>query len=224
MVDLADKTALHLEAVQTLFKDENETLLDYYGDILSSRAEKLLPVSDYLVVDAYFSRNPFIDRMIAAGYRVVSRLKKNTHMRYLYNGPRRQGRGAPKKYDGQIDPLNLREDIFCPCAKANNGSWVAYEAVVNIRSWKRKAKVVVIHDLDQQGNAKSYRILVSTDLRLDGGELIHMYQCRFQQEFLFVTLSKKLDWNIVKHIAGKGFTSMSTSRSVPYHWRKLPTI
>lgn len=185
MVDLADKTALHLEAVQTLFKDDNETLLDYYGDILSSRAEKLLPVSDYLVVDAYFSRNPFINRMIAAGYRVVSRLKKNTHMRYLYNGPRRKGSGAPKKYDGQIDPLNLREDVFRPCAKADNGSWVAYEAVINIRSWKRQAKVVVIHDLDQQGKVKGYRILVSTDLHLDGGELIHMYQCRFQQEFLF---------------------------------------
>lgn len=185
MVDLADKTALHLEAVQTVFKDKNETLLDYYGDILCSRAKKLLPISNYLVVDAYFSRNPFIDRMIGAGYVVVSRLKKNAYMRYLYIGPQPKGRGAPKKYDGKIDPLNLREDVFRPCAKADNGSWIAYEAVVHIRSWKRKAKVVVIHDLDDKGQVKSYRILVSTDLELDGGELIHMYQCRFQQEFLF---------------------------------------
>jgi hypothetical protein len=43
IVDLADKTALHLEAVQTVFKDKNETLLDYYGDILEARAKKLLP-------------------------------------------------------------------------------------------------------------------------------------------------------------------------------------
>jgi len=185
MVDLSDKTALHLEAVQTVFKDDNETLLDYYGDILCSRAKKLLPVSNYLVVDAYFSRNPFIDRMIEAGYNVVSRLKKNVYMRYLYTGLRAKGRGAPKKYDGKIDPLNLRENVFSPCAKADDDSWIAYEAVVHIRSWKRKAKIVVIHDLDKQGQVKSYRILVSTDLQLNGGEVIHMYQCRFQQEFLF---------------------------------------
>jgi hypothetical protein len=185
VVDLADKTALHLEAIQTVFKDENETLLDYYGDILQARSQKLLSISKYLVADAYFSRNPFVNRMVSTGFHVVSRLKKNTYMRYLYTGPKLKRRGAPKKYDGQVKPLELRQDIFTPCAKADNGSWVAYEAVVHIRSWKRRVKVVIVHDLDKQGNVKSFRIYASTDLELDGGEVIHMYQCRFQQEFLF---------------------------------------
>lgn len=185
VVDLADKTALHLEAVQTVFKEEEETLLDYYGDILQARAPQLIPISKYLGVDAYFSRNPFVNRMVAAGFEVVSRLKKNIYMRYLYTGPREKRRGAPKKYDGKVNPLELRQDIFNTCAIADDASWIAYEAVVHIRSWKRKAKVVIIHDLDEQGQVKSFRILVSTDLKLDGGETIHLYQCRFQQEFLF---------------------------------------
>lgn len=185
VIDLVDKTALHLEAVQTVFKDSSESLLDYYGDILEARAKRLLPISKHLGVDAYFSRNPFVTRMVSAGFEIVSRLKKNTYMRYLYTGPKRKGRGAPKKYDGQVKPMELRQDIFTPCATADDGSWIAYEAVVHIRSWKRKAKVVIIHDLDDQGQVKSYRILVSTDLHLSGGDIIHLYQCRFQQEFLF---------------------------------------
>lgn len=185
VVDLADKTALHLEAVQTVFKDKEKTLLDYYGDILEARSTQLLPLSKYLGVDAYFSRNPFVNRMVDTGFEVISRLKKNTYMRYLYTGPREKRRGAPKKYDGKVNPLDLREDVFTPCAVADDGSWVAYQAVVHIRSWKRKAKVVIMHDLDKQGQIKSFRILVSTDLPLDGGEIIHLYQCRFQQEFLF---------------------------------------
>lgn len=185
VIDLADKTALHLEAVQTVFKEQGETLLDYYGDILVARVAQLLPVSKYLGVDAYFSRNPFVNRMVDAGFEVISRLKKNTYMRYVYTGPKEKRPGAPKKYDGKVDPLNLRMDVFTPCAVGDDASWVAYQAVVHIRSWKRMAKVVVIHDLDKEGNVKSFRLLVSTDLQLDGGEIIHLYQCRFQQEFLF---------------------------------------
>ena len=160
-------------------------MLDYYGDILVARAPKLLDVSDYLVADAYFSRNPFVNRVVAAGYKLVSRLKKNTYMRYQYVGPQSGGRGAPKRFDGKVDPMNPRLDIFQRCANADDGSWIAYQAVVHIRAWKSLAKLALIHDLDKNGKVRAYRLMVSTDLQLDGAELIHMYQCRYQQEFLF---------------------------------------
>lgn len=185
VVDLADKTALHLEAVQTVFREPEESLLDYYADILVARAPSLLEASGYLVADAYFSRNPFVSRVIDAGYQLVSRLKKNTYMRYQYIGPQVGGPGAPKRFDGKVDPKQPRLDIFQPCAKADDESWIAYQAVVHIRAWKSLAKVVIIHDLTDKGKVRAYRIMVSTDLQLDGGELIHMYQCRYQQEFLF---------------------------------------
>jgi hypothetical protein len=184
-VDLRDKTALHLEAVQTI-KDKSETLLDYYSAIIVDRNEALLAISKYLVADAYFSRNPFVTNVVEAGFELVSRLKKNTYMRYLYNGPRKKGRGRPKKFDGKINPLKLNMNIFTPCAQADDGSWLAYEGVVNIRAWKRKAKVVIIHDFDKiSGKIKGYRIYVCTDIQMSGGEVIHMYQSRYQQEFIF---------------------------------------
>ncbi|VAW86339.1 hypothetical protein MNBD_GAMMA16-848 [hydrothermal vent metagenome] len=184
-VDLKDKTALHLEAIQTI-KDKTQTLLDYYSDIIVSRSKELLPISKYLVADAYFSRNPFVDKVVEVGFEFTSRLRKNTYMRYLYNGPKKKGRGRPTKFDGKINPMELRTDIFTPCAQADDGSWLAYEAVVNVRAWKRNVKVVIIHDLDAvSGKIKGYRIYGCTDIQMNGGEVIHMYQSRFQQEFIF---------------------------------------
>jgi len=106
-------------------------------------------------------------------------------MRYLYYGPRRKGRGRPKQYDGRIDPKNLREDQFNVCAKAEDGSWIAYEAVVNIRAWKRSARVVIEHTLDENGDIKSYKIYACTDTSMNGGEIKHAYNSRFQIEFLY---------------------------------------
>ena len=107
-------------------------------------------------------------------------------MRYLYNGEKKKGRGRHSKFDGKVNPLKLRTDIFTPCAQADDGSRIAYEAVVNIRAWKRSVKVVVVYDLDGvNGKIKGCRIYVSTDIQLSGGEVIHMYQARYQQEFIF---------------------------------------
>lgn len=66
-------------------------------------------------------------------------------MRYSYHGPKRKGRGRPKKYAGKIVTMKLDDEQFTVCAKCENGSRVAYEAVVNIRSWKREVRVVIEH-------------------------------------------------------------------------------
>lgn len=184
-IDLSDKTALHLEAIQTLDRDDQESLLDYYARQIISRKEGFEGISSLLAVDAFFARTPFIDRICETGLQVVTRLRKDIHMRYLYNGPKRKGRGRPKKYDGQIDLMNLRADQFSPCAKAQDGSWIAYEAVVNIRSWKRKVRLVVEHKLDKQGNIKNYILYACTDLQMSGGEVKLAYNSRFQIEFLY---------------------------------------
>ena len=44
---------------------------------------------------------------------------------------------------------------------------------------------MVVQHLDEKGELKTFRLYACTDLNLDGGEVLHMYQCRFQIEFLF---------------------------------------
>lgn len=183
-VDLQDKTALHLEAVQT-FHQEKTSALEYYAEHIVSRAAELKKVSSLVAADAFFSRAPFVEALLKAEFHLVTRLRKDAFIRYLYHGPKRKGRGRPKQYDGRIDPKNLREDQFSICAKAEDGTWVAYEAVVNVRAWKRSVRILIEHTLDENGDIKSYKIYACTDTSMSGGEIKHAYNSRFQIEFLY---------------------------------------
>ena len=71
-VDLQDKTALHLLAVQTTELEEGENLLDCYASIVTLNAAKLRRVSSYVVADAYFAKASFAESVLAAGWHVPS--------------------------------------------------------------------------------------------------------------------------------------------------------
>jgi hypothetical protein len=80
VIDQQDKTALHLEAIQTIDQQEEESLLGFYARSISERAEKLQQISSLLIVDAYFARLPFIDTMLEAGFNVITRLRKDARL------------------------------------------------------------------------------------------------------------------------------------------------
>lgn len=191
-VDLHNKVAMHLDMVQTVDRHESETLLAYYGSIIIARKDRLQSVSKQLAVDAYFSRHPFVSQMVAEGFEVTTRLRKDAKIRYLYYGPREKRKGAPRKFDGYVDVRNLREDVFTPCAVDEKGKWIAYQAVMNVEALKRKVMLVVVHDLNGDGEVSGHRLYISTDTTLDGGEVLHIYQCRFQQEFLYRDAKQEL--------------------------------
>lgn len=187
-VDLKIKKALHLEAVQTVRDSNNlekETLLEYYARQLTDRKEQLKLVSNLIAADSFFARAPFVEPITKAGFHLVTRLQKNIYMRYLYKGPRRKGRGRPKQYDGKVNPNDLRENEFNVFDQSEDGSWIAYHAIVNIRSWKRSASVVIVNHLDKKGVVKSYKIFACTDIEMLGSQVKHNYEARYQIEFLF---------------------------------------
>ena len=190
-VDLRDKTALHLLAVQSLDFDV-ENPLDYYASVLILQAEHLRQISDYVVVDAYFSKATFIDPVTEAGFQVITRLRHDQVLYYRYDGPRRSGRGAPKQYDGRIDPRNLRPDKFTPCCRSNDGTWVAYEGSAYVKAWKRWVRLVVVQNLNAKGQITGHALIVSTDQQLDGGQVKLSFESRFQQEFLYRDAKQEL--------------------------------
>ena len=191
-VDLQDKTALHLLAVQTTGLEEGESLLDYYASIVTLNAAKLRRVSRYVVADAYFAKASFAASVLAAGLHLNTRLRKDQVLYYLYQGPQRSGPGRPKQFAGRIDVANLRPDVFTPCAVADDGTWTAFEAVVYVKAWKRKARVVVMQRYNRVGKFCSHSTLVSTDLAQSGADLILCYTSRFQQEFLYRDAKQEL--------------------------------
>lgn len=185
VVDQQDKTALHLEAVQTVGLEQDESLLGFYARTLTDRREQLRQISTLLLVDAYFAKQPFIDSMVEADFVVITRLRKDARLRYLYTGPKRRGRGRPRQYDGRIDLYNLRVCKARPCAQADDGSWIAYELAANVQAWKRNVKLVVVHELNDDGSIKTARLIACTDLDKDGGEVLFAYHSRFQIEILY---------------------------------------
>ena len=190
-VDLRDKTALHLLAVQSLDFDV-ENPLDYYASILTINAEDLLQVSDCVVVDAYFSKARFVDPVVSAGFDVITRLRHDQVLYYRYDGPKRKGAGAPKKYDGRVDPRDLRPDKFTPCCQAADGTWCAYEGTAYVKAWRRWVRLVVVQNFDAEGKVIGHALLVSTDERLHGGEVKLRFESRFQQEFLYRDAKQEL--------------------------------
>lgn len=186
VVDIVNHTALHLVADQTLTDkvQKSGSLLAYYGDLVLEKATELLKISDFLVCDAYFSRNPFVDKVRQSGLHLITRLRDDAALRYPYLGAQKEGRGRDKTFAGKVDVWHLDEQHFSPCALGDEGER-AFEARLYVNSWKCWAKVVVVHQYDVKGEIKSVKVYVSTLTTMPGADLWLYYQARFQSEFLF---------------------------------------
>lgn len=79
-IDIDHHTGFHLDAIQTPNTLESGQLLKYYSSIIIARKEQLQQISNYIVVDAYFSKAPFVSAMNKSGFEVVSRLRTDAYL------------------------------------------------------------------------------------------------------------------------------------------------
>jgi len=182
-VDIINNTALHLIADQTLASDDYTSLLKYYAALVCLRAEDLQKVSNRLAVDAYFSRAPFVDATCAVGFTIISRLRKDANLSYLYVGPHPKRKGPKTKYAGKFDPKNPDFSFFTCCVEEED--FRIFEATLYSVSMKRKIRVALKHEYRADGSLKTYKIYFSTDLTMLGAEIYLSYKGRFQIEFLY---------------------------------------
>ena len=185
-VDIDNKTAFHLEAVQTPtyadIEEKNMSLLDWYANIIVQRKDAFSQISNYLVADAYFSKKPFADKIVEdAQMHLISRLRNDADLMYLYYGEPTGKRGRPKKYDGKIDLKDIDRKYF-KLVLANDQTAV-YTAIVYSKGLKRNIKLV--YEQPKSERNKSYLLFFSTDLELGALEILQYYKNRFQIEFLY---------------------------------------
>ncbi len=185
-IDIDNKTAFHLEAVQTpTYKDieENDmTLLTWYADIIVQRKDTLKVISNHIVADAYFSKKPFVDEMVNnADLHVISRFRNDSDLMYIYHGKPTGKRGRPKKYNGKTDLRNIDKTYFE--LVEDNDQTSAYTAIVYSKALKRNIKLVYVQPKGKK--TKSHLLFFSTDLKLDALEILRYYKNRFQIEFLY---------------------------------------
>lgn len=151
---------------------------------ISDHKEQLLAISDILVGDCLFASYNFVTGAVKLGFNVVSRLRDDAVLQYIYTGPQKNGRGRPKELDGIVDIQNLREEVFGKDTVTVDGEAVTlFSAIVKGKSLKREIKVVIAEL--RCGDKAIRKIFFSTDLEMAASEIFPLYHSRFQIEFLY---------------------------------------
>lgn len=174
VIDVAERTAYALEAVQTPTANQ----IEHHIRFLTGHKERLLSYTDYLTVDGYFMKEGFVSAMLKAGLHVITKARDDANMRYLYHGPKRTGKGRKKRFAGKVDWPRLdrrRWKVF-----QEDEDVTAYELVVWSVSLKQEVKAIYVWNK----KTESHAILVCTDAALMGAVVLDYYQLRFQIEFL----------------------------------------
>jgi hypothetical protein len=168
-------------ALKTQVHGPEQTRVDGYLAQFKACVDLLPESVKYLVVDGFYSKLKFVDGVVATQkYHVISKLRIDANLRYLYEGPQKS-RGAKRKYDGKVDLTDLSRFTDLGELEANLH---LYTALVWHVTLKRQIRLVCIVDQRRPGK-RGVALLFSTDLELDANTLLTYYQARFQIEFIF---------------------------------------
>lgn len=181
VIDLEQRTAFHLHTQQTPGKvSETEKRTQHYVQHICDHHTVLRQFSKYLVYDGAAGNQPFVDQLREnTELELVSKLRCDADLQYLYTGPRRPGPGAPRKYAGK---MNCQAPDFSRVERCHTeGDILVYTAVVNSRALKRNVRIAYVLNTARD----RYVILFSTDVTLSGQLIYEYYTARFQIEFLF---------------------------------------
>jgi Transposase DDE domain len=181
-VDVENHTAFHLQAVQTPPSDERKkqkiNLVTHYVSVIKNHISQLLALSNYLVVDGFFMKKDFINPMLLLGLVVITKMRPDANMRYVFKGVQQTGRGRKKTYGEKV---NFKEIDKRKWTKfMTDDTLEFYTAQLYCIALKRMVRIVYVHEV----NTKRYEILLCTDLNLTPEKIVQYYRLRFQIEFL----------------------------------------
>lgn len=185
VIDIDLKQSFHLEAVQTAppktLKIVSMSLVDWYANLICSRKQELLKISNLVVGDAFFSKKAFVLPLIDSGFHVISKFRDDANLRYKFTG-QYSGKGRPPHLAGKINLNDLNMEVFTKIEFNDNTE--AFYAIVNSKSLKRDILLVVERKTDEQGKTIQ-RLIFSTHTGMNPIEVLEYYHCRFQMEFNF---------------------------------------
>jgi len=188
VVDIDNNTAMSLEAVQTPsvkeLRQAGKTLVTHYASIVIERKEVLASISKYFVADGYFAKQEFVNPLIEqTQLQVISKMRKDANLYYLYQGKPTGKKGRPKMKDGKINMKNPDKRRLRICYEDKDTK--VYQGVVYSVTLKRKVKLAYVEYWRNGKFTGQYAVLFSTDLTLSGALIYRYYKGRFQIEFLF---------------------------------------
>lgn len=156
------------------------TRIDHYLEHLQHSRQALPPAVKYCVADGFYSKQKFVAGVVALDLHLISKLRSDADLRYLYTGEQKP-RGARRKYDGKVDFKDLSRLTFVEQLEAGLN---LYTAVVWHVSLKRQIRIACLVDTRKAGKT-GVALLFSTDVELAAKLIVQYYQARFQIEFIF---------------------------------------
>jgi len=188
VVDIENNTAMSLEAIQTPsskeLKADGMTLVDHYAKIIVERSETLVTLSTYLTVDGYFAKQGFVETITSeTGLHIISKMRTDANLQYLYHGEQTVQRGRPKKYEGKVGIKNIDKRRIRLCYEDEQSKVSC--SIVWSTGLKREIKVAYVEYWKDGVYTGQYAVLFSTDLNLEGRLIYQYYKSRFQIEFLY---------------------------------------
>jgi len=188
VIDIDNNTAMSLEAVQTPsvkeLRQAGKSLVTHYASIVIERKEVLESISKYLVADGYFAKQEFVNPLIQqTQLQVISKMRKDANLYYLYQGKPTGKKGRPKMKDGKIDMRNIDKRRLRMSYQDKDTK--VYQGIVYSVILKRKVKLAYVEFWKNEKFTCQYAVLFSTDIALSGELIYQYYKGRFQIEFLF---------------------------------------
>jgi len=163
-------------------KASEPSRVDFYLDHVKKVAAKFIELGiKYIAVDAFLSKNKYVNGVVATGFHVVSKLRIDARMRRLYFGPQKS-RGRKKKFD--TGKVNFEDFATSEVTYLEDKSIELRSCILHCVALNRIIKVVLVRKLI--GNGKYAEVcLFSTDLGQDQEQIYQFYTSRFQIEFIF---------------------------------------
>ena len=180
LVGIETKVCFGISTVQTPSNLENESRIDFYLRQLSENSIYLLKKSKYVTADGFYAKEKFLDKASALGFFVITKLRADADMQYIYQGQQKPN-GRPRKNGGKVNWKDMTDKfVFEGITKDNDKM---YSQVVWSVKWKRAIKVVYLQK--EIGGKIGYCLLGSTDVDLSADKILKYHQLCFQIEYLF---------------------------------------
>jgi hypothetical protein len=137
LIDVATERAFALSARQTPPSQGSDTSTHRMAHYTQHYRETLAHIPErvrYIVADGAYARKEFIEDVRSSDRHLVTRLRCDANLRYLYRGPQRGGRGRIKRYAGKVDLSDASSMDF---VKETRPGIKLYTALVNSPHFKQ---------------------------------------------------------------------------------------
>ena len=180
----ATQTPPDLSANKTTNETGEYSRIDFYLEQIIDLYGKLTDLGvSYWVGDGFYAKQKVFDAVTDRGGDLITRLRSDANLRYLHTGPRSEGPGRPKQYDGKIDwndPEELGRQFDEVGRLPDQPEVRVLTTVANSPHFGRDLRVVLLVG----PGGEEQVILASTDRSQHADEVARYYRLRYQIEFV----------------------------------------